>query len=26
MPFGKPTSVPDEKQFQDLKERIRVFK
>lgn len=26
MPFGKPTSQPDEKQFQPLEERIKVFK
>lgn len=26
MPFGKPTSQPDEKQFKPLEERIRVFK
>lgn len=26
MPFGKPTAEPDEKQFQPLEERIKVFK
>ncbi|MBB6624551.1 nitroreductase family protein [Clostridium gasigenes] len=26
MPFGKPTAQPDEKQFQPLEERIKVFK
>lgn len=26
MPFGKPTAAPDEKQFQPLESRIRVFK
>ena len=26
MPFGKPTAEPDEKQFQPLEDRIRVFK
>ena len=26
MPFGKPTAEPDEKQYQPLEERIRVFK
>jgi predicted oxidoreductase (fatty acid repression mutant protein) len=26
MPFGKPTAQPDEKQFQPLEDRIKVFK
>jgi len=26
MPFGKPTAQPDEKQFQPLEERIKIFK
>ena len=26
MPFGKPTATPDEKQFQSIEERFRVFK
>jgi len=26
MPFGKPTARPDEKQFQPLEDRIKVFK
>jgi predicted oxidoreductase (fatty acid repression mutant protein) len=26
MPFGKPTAQPDEKQYQPLEERIKVFK
>lgn len=26
MPFGKPTAEPDEKQYQPLEERIKVFK
>ena len=26
MPFGKPTAQPDEKQFQPLEQRIKVFK
>ncbi|MEG0772061.1 nitroreductase family protein [Clostridium sp.] len=26
MPFGKPTAQPDEKQFQPLEERVKVFK
>ena len=26
MPFGKPTAQPDEKQFQPLAERIKIFK
>lgn len=26
MPFGKPTAEPDEKKFQPLEERIKVFK
>ena len=26
MPFGKPTAQPDEKQFQPLENRIKVFK
>jgi len=26
MPFGKPTAEPDEKQFQPLEQRIKVFK
>lgn len=26
MPFGKPTATPDEKQFQPLDERIKIFK
>ena len=26
MPFGKPTAQPDEKQFEPLEERIKVFK
>lgn len=26
MPFGKPTSQPDEKQFQPLEQRIKIFK
>ncbi len=26
MPFGKPTAQPEEKQFQPLEERIRIFK
>lgn len=26
MPFGKPTALPDEKQFQPLENRIKVFK
>lgn len=26
MPFGKPTAAPEEKQFQPLEERIKVFK
>ncbi len=26
MPFGKPTTQPDEKQFQPLEERIKIFK
>ena len=26
MPFGKPTAEPDEKQYQPLEERVKVFK
>lgn len=26
MPFGKPTAMPDEKEFKPLEERIRIFK
>ncbi|RMC94870.1 nitroreductase family protein [Clostridium autoethanogenum] len=26
MPFGKPTAQPDEKQFQPLEDRVKVFK
>ena len=26
MPFGKPTAEPDEKQFQPLEDRIKIFK
>ena len=26
MPFGKPTVQPDEKQFQPLEDRIKIFK
>ena len=26
MPFGKPVGKPDEKQFQPLEDRIKVFK
>lgn len=26
MPFGKPTAKPDEKQFQPLEDRIKIFK
>ena len=26
MPFGKPTASPDEKQYEPLEERIKVFK
>ena len=26
MPFGKPIAEPDEKQFQPLEDRIKVFK
>jgi len=26
MPFGKPTTPPDEKQYQPLEERIKIFK
>lgn len=26
MPFGKPTAQPDEKQFQSLEDRVKVFK
>ena len=26
MPFGKPTAIPDEKQFQPLEDRIKIFK
>ena len=26
MPFGKPTAEPDEKQFQPVEERIKIFK
>jgi len=26
MPFGKPTTAPDEKQYQPLEERIKIFK
>lgn len=26
MPFGKPTAQPDEKQFQPLEQRIKIFK
>lgn len=26
MPFGKPTTAPDEKQYQPLEDRIKVFK
>ena len=25
MPFGTPTAEPDEKEFQDLSERIKIF-
>lgn len=26
MPFGKPTADPDPKEFQDIKQRVRIFK
>ena len=26
MPFGKPTAQPDEKQFQPLENRVKIFK